>query len=152
MQVTEKPFNKEDGEYNDICALRDKLLIKVKKLTPERAEELALFGLNYLQAGTVNEQGFRHLPNTQRASRPIYAVIRHKSKSFLKKVISFYVIHNGRLINLDWWIAEALDYPYCEKHHGIIVKGGNTCLAWEVIYGISRLLYDEGYAYSREWI
>ena len=118
------------------------MLIVRKTLTPDRAEELALFALNYLQVSNENPNNFKQLPATQRASRPIYAVIRHKSKSFLKKVISFYVVHNGRLINLDWWIAEALNYPYCKKHHGIIVKGGNTCLAWEVIYAISRLIYD----------
>tara|TARA_R100001086_G_scaffold249966_1_gene192103 strand:- start:1649 stop:2104 length:456 start_codon:yes stop_codon:yes gene_type:complete len=151
MQVTDKPFNKEDGEYNDICALRDKLLIKVKKLNPERAEELALFALNYLQSIPKNAN-FSNLPLAQQASKPIYCVVRHKSKSFLKKVISFYVISNERLINIDWFISEAVGYPYCEKHEGIIVKGGNTCLAWEVIYGISRLLYDEGYMYKREWI
>jgi hypothetical protein len=152
MATVAQPVNKEDGEYNDICALRDKLLIVRKNLTPDKAEELALFALNHLQINYENPNNFKELPPTQRASRPIYVVIRHQSKAHIKKVISFFVVHNARLVNIDWFIAEVTEYTYCKKHKGVIIKGTEGCLAWQVIYNISRLLYDEGYVFSREWI
>lgn len=91
----------------------------------------------------------------------VMCVLRHCSKSGMRRSISFFVVHDGELVALDWHMSRAMGYTVDQKHGGLIASGCGMDMGWHVVYSLGRVLWpkgtsepesDGGYALKSEWI
>lgn len=70
----------------------------------------------------------------------IYTVLRSVSKSGLSRSISFYIIDNKEIININYYIKTLLDYKFNKTRDGLIVKGCGMDMGFHVVHTLLREL------------
>lgn len=81
----------------------------------------------------------------------IYTVLRSVSKSGLSRSISFYIIDNKEIININYYIKTLLGYKFNKTRDGLIVKGGGMDMGFHVVHTLLREL-GAGLKISHRWI
>jgi len=104
---------------------------------------------------------------TQENERKVYCILRHVSRSGMRREISFYVKDaEGDLRLLDGLIHEVLTdskgkayYPRVSKGDGLKVDGCGMDMGFSVVYNLSSILYGNGntvpragYFLRSEWL
>lgn len=75
----------------------------------------------------------------------LHTVLRHVSKSGMRRLISVKRIHEGHLEDLSYKVAAATDYRLDRQQHALIVDGAGMDMGFEVCYQLGRALYPEGF-------
>lgn len=70
----------------------------------------------------------------------IYTVLRSVSKSGLSRVISFYIIDNKEIVNINYYIKTLLGYKFNKTRDGLIIKGGGMDMGFHVIHTLKHKL------------
>jgi hypothetical protein len=92
----------------------------------------------------------------------VYTILRHVSKSGMRRVISLFVIRNGKPYRLDYFASKLLNLKYSATHNGLIVDGCGMDMGFHLVYKFSRELFaeeaeeakneDAGYWLNQEWL
>ena len=53
---------------------------------------------------------------------------------------------------LGWQMSKALEYTYKEKTSSIGIGGGGMDMGFHLIYNLSSLLFNDGYALKHRWL
>jgi|TARA_B100001094_G_scaffold204435_1_gene198353 hypothetical protein len=58
----------------------------------------------------------------------------------------------GHVQNVSWYIAELLDYKYKPDTRSVFVGGCGMDMGFHLVYSLSSVLYDDGYAIEQQWL
>lgn len=98
----------------------------------------------------------------------VFCVLRHVSTSGMSRRISFFIVADGEMRNIDNLTADAIDYKNSDKG-GLIVGGCGMDMGFSVVYSLGHALWpngtpkphgrrngaddsDGGYALKHEWM
>ena len=74
---------------------------------------------------------------------PIYAKVAHVSKSGMSRNIQLVVIRNNHPVNISYWAAKAMAWPYKDGYNGGVRAGG--CGMDMLLATVDALSYEMGY-------
>lgn len=96
------------------------------------------------------------IENLYRLLRPgdkVYAILRWVNQVGDNRIVDFYCVYDGELRWLSGLIAHLGYYRRTDKHGGgLYVGGSGSNAANDVVYALSRKLFDDGYALKHEWL
>ncbi len=76
--------------------------------------------------------------------KTIYSILRQVSKSGMKRAISFCVVIDNKIIDIDYRISKVLDcYPIDKKYSGLKVVGCGMDMGFAVVYDLKKALYPK---------
>jgi hypothetical protein len=75
----------------------------------------------------------------------VYCNLKHVSSSGMMRVISFHVIEDGRIRQINSLIARAGIEPWHPKHDGLKVVGCGMDMGFAVVNTLSHYLYPDGF-------
>jgi hypothetical protein len=101
---------------------------------------------------TIKQEAQQELRNILNSipTDTIYTVIRHVSTSGMQREISVRMIDAGRIISLDWLIANATGRKI-GNHNGLVVKGCGMDMGFHLVDGLNSE-FVEGSPFRQEWI
>ncbi len=76
----------------------------------------------------------------------VYTVLRHVSKSGMRRRIDLYLLKDGEPFFLTGYAAKAMDYRWDDRGGGIITDGCGMDMGFSLVYNLGRYLYPEGFA------
>jgi len=88
----------------------------------------------------------------------VYTVVKHVSKSGMTRHIQPYIVRDGKIESIGWYVARALDWSLVKGTHQIKVGGAGMDMCFHLVYTLGRVLYggtnvkDAGYSFNNETI
>lgn len=83
----------------------------------------------------------------------LYTILRHVSSSGMLRTIDVIeTTRKNRLYNLGWSVAVILNLPYDNKYNGTKVSGTGMDMGFHLIYSLSSVLFNDGYAINQKWL
>lgn len=88
----------------------------------------------------------------------VYTLLRSVSSSGTSRTMSLKIVRDGRIDDITFNVAHALDYPLVEVNgsRAIRVGGAGMDMGFHVVYSLSSVLFkdrdDAGYVLSHRWI
>lgn len=83
----------------------------------------------------------------------VYAIIRHVSRSGMKRVIEFMVIADNKPLYITGAIGALLGLKHDKVYSGLVVEGCGMDMVFSVVYDLGSVCYPEGFkpapGYSR---
>lgn len=79
----------------------------------------------------------------------IYAIVRSVSSSGMSRRISFYVVQDGKLVDLDWKIQRAGIAKRRGDKEGLFIQGVGMDMAFATVYNLGSILHDDGYSLKK---
>jgi len=58
----------------------------------------------------------------------------------------------GHVQNVSWYISELLDWTYKDNTRSVFVGGCGMDMGFHLVYTLSNVLYDDGYAIKQQWL
>ena len=58
----------------------------------------------------------------------------------------------GEVENVSWYIAKLLDWTYKDNTRSVFVGGCGMDMGFHLVYTLSRILYEDGYAIEQRWL
>ena len=108
---------------------------------------------------TKNEktEALKNLKSWIKEGDKIYYIVRQVSTSGMYRHIGFYKFdtdEKGEIIkyHLSYNMAKALDYPFKHKSCSVGVSGCGMDMGFHLVYTLSSVLYDDGYAIKHSWL
>ena len=101
------------------------------------------------------EQLLTHYVN---AGDTIYTVIRSVSSTGMSRTMSVKIVRDGRIDDITFSVAHALDYPLVEVNgsRAIRVSGAGMDMGFHIVYSLSSVLFRgeerAGYVLSHRWL
>lgn len=101
---------------------------------------------------TIKQEAQQELTNILKDVKAdtIYTVLRHVSSSGMQREISVRMIDAGRIISLDWLIANAMGYRI-GNHNGLVVKGCGMDMGFHLVDSITSS-YSPSKKFRHDWI
>lgn len=93
----------------------------------------------------MKEQSRADLRKMLKPKERIYMVLRKVSALGTSRNISFFIVDDGELQNLDWRIGQALDLKLAE-HGGLKINGCGQDMGFATVYNLGRALWPNGTA------
>lgn len=75
----------------------------------------------------------------------VYCIVRSVSKSGLSRVISLYIVENGKLRNIDGLASDAMARMDAKDRSGFVVHGCGMDMCFATVYDLGRYLYPDGF-------
>ena len=86
------------------------------------------------------------------AGARVSTILRHVSQSGMSRCISVVVVHDGEIVDLDWFVARAGLFSTHSTKGGLKVSGTGMDMGFHVVYELSRLIHGDGYALKQSWL
>jgi len=58
----------------------------------------------------------------------------------------------GHVQNMSWYIAELLGWKYKPNTRSVFVGGCGMDMGFHLVYTLSNILYEDGYAIEHQWL
>lgn len=83
-----------------------------------------------------------------------YTKLIHCSQSGMTRIISVIAIKKNQPYYLNHYISEILSFNKAQKfgEYGLKVGGCGMDMGFHLIYCLSKVLYNDGYAIKQRWI
>ena len=75
----------------------------------------------------------------------IYTITRHVSRSGMMRRISAFIVKDGKIIDLDWYIAKTGLFARKYPEEGLVVGGCGMDMHFHVVHSLGRFLYPKGF-------
>lgn len=83
----------------------------------------------------------------------LYTILRHVGSGGMSRTIDVIeTTRKNRLYNLGWSVAVVLKLPYDNKYNGVKIGGTGMDMGFYLIYSLSSVLFDNGYAINQKWL
>jgi len=82
----------------------------------------------------------------------IYTVLRHVSRSGMRRTISLFLIRNNEPVCLDYTAAHVIDFKLDMQHEGVIVEGAGMDMGFHLVHRLGEALFGDGYALKHRWL
>ncbi len=70
----------------------------------------------------------------------VYCVLRHVSRSGMKRTIDLFVVRNGGIIRIGFHAARLLGLAWDSNRDGIVVRGAGMHMGFHLVNGLRRAL------------
>ena len=80
-----------------------------------------------------------------------HTTVVHVARSGMSRHIKVFAISGERIQNVSYYVSKLLDWRYTDKE-AVFVGGCGMDMGFDLIYTLSRVLYDDGYAIKQSWI
>lgn len=85
-------------------------------------------------------------------NQTVYCVLRHVSRSGVRREIALFVIHENRMQVISGWVSDVLEMPINRDNLGIKIDGCGMDMGFHVVYNLASVLYGNGYQLKSEWL
>lgn len=75
----------------------------------------------------------------------VYTSCLSVSNSGMSRKISCYIVNNSKIQNINWYVANAIDYNRDDKTGALKVSGCGMDMGFAVVYSLGRALYPDGF-------
>tara|TARA_Y100001937_G_scaffold48589_1_gene67726 strand:- start:311 stop:637 length:327 start_codon:yes stop_codon:yes gene_type:complete len=82
----------------------------------------------------------------------IFTTVMQVAPSGMSRHIKVMRPHEGEVVNISYYVAEALDLPYKEKTGSVFVRGCGMNMCFWLAYELGGLLYSEGYSVKYRYV
>ncbi len=82
----------------------------------------------------------------------VYCTLRHVSRSGMMRAIDLHVVRDGDMCWIGRSVAQAIGYTWNDKHDGIRMDGCGMDMGSALVYELSRVLFNDGYALKHSWL
>jgi len=91
----------------------------------------------------------------------VYTVLRSVSSSGMSRTMSLKTVEDGKIIDITYYAAAALDYPLVEVNgsRALRVGGCGMDMGFHIVYSLSGVLFrkagessDSGYLLNHSWL
>ena len=83
----------------------------------------------------------------------VFTILDHVSKSGMTRHIRIKLISkDGTTYDPNYLVAQALDMRQAKRGDGIVTQGCGMDMGFHVVYQLSKVLFDDGYAIKQRWI
>lgn len=90
------------------------------------------------------EQCAAKLREMLKPGQTVYTILRHVSSSGMSRRISLAIVDSeGKLRNIDFWAANAMD-DKIHKDGGIVISGCGMDMGFALVYNLGRTLWPNG--------
>ena len=90
----------------------------------------------------------RYVPRRRR----VYTILRHVSRSGMRREISLFVADEvGRITCLDYWVATVMGRKI-GKHEGIVVQGCGMDMGYDLVSALGEILHNNSSSLTHEWL
>ena len=72
----------------------------------------------------------------------VHTILRHVSRSGMQRAISLITIHEDGPHTIDWLVRLALDMKFDRNHAGLKVVGCGMDMGFDLVYNLSRTLFQ----------
>ena len=97
------------------------------------------------------EQSKQTLLDWIKPNQTIFTTIKHVSVSGMSRRISCYIIQGDNIKCIDNWVGEIVGWKHSDNG-GIVVNGCGMDMAFHLVYTLSSVLFNDGYALNKEYI
>ena len=80
-----------------------------------------------------------------------HTTVRHVNPKGTSRHIKVLAISGERIQNVSYYVSKLLDWRYTDKE-AIFVGGCGMDMGFHLIYTLSSVLYDDGYAIKQSWV
>lgn len=87
-----------------------------------------------------------------RRGTTIYTMVHSISRSGLTRRISVYVVINGEIQDITYLVSRVTSFSIRRDARGLYVQGVGMDMGFHVVYTLSRVLFDDGYALNQRWL
>ena len=82
----------------------------------------------------------------------VYLVVRQVSRSGMYRHISVHGIKDNKVYHYSYHVAKVLKWAYKDKTNAVGVGGCGMDMGFHLVYTLSSVLYDDGYAIKHSWL
>lgn len=79
----------------------------------------------------------------------VYTLVRSVSKSGMSRRISFFVVEDGKIKDIDWLLIRAGIGKRRGTDNGLYVQGVGMDMCFAMVYNISQTIHKDGYALTK---
>ena len=106
----------------------------------------------------AKKHAIEFLTKTLKPGDTVYTVLKHVSQSGMTRLISAYIVVDGRIVDISWHISHVLDWHRAENG-GVKVGGCGMDMGFHMVYSLSYVLFkndnnksDAGYTLNQTWM
>lgn len=98
------------------------------------------------------EEAIEKLKEAIKPGDTLYTQLEHVTKSGMTRFIKVRKIEDNYPYDWTYLVAKALDWKYSDKHYGVKVGGCGMDMGFHLIYSLSHVLHNDGYAINQRWL
>lgn len=107
-----------------------------------------------------------YLKKTLKPGDTVYTVLKHVSQSGMMRHISAYIVVEGKIVDISWFVAHFMGWKRAENG-GIKIGGAGMDMGFHLVYSLSYTLFrdsvvtaglevdgkkDGGYFLNQQWL
>lgn len=84
----------------------------------------------------------------------VYTILKHVSRSGMRRVLDLYIIRKGEPLRITWSAALALRQPYDRKHEGLVTDACGMDAGFHEVYNLGCVLFgiDGNKPLNQRWL
>lgn len=84
----------------------------------------------------------------------VYVIIRDVTRSRMTRFLSYFIVRDGMLHDITWHVSNAWGEKPIERDGYWVTKevGGGMDMAFNAVYNLSYMLFNDGYKLRKETI
>lgn len=98
---------------------------------------------------TLKEQAQSNLKKWLRPGSTIYHTVKSVSKSGMSRKISFYIVVDGKIKDINWYLSNLLDYKRDPSNGALKIGGCGMDMGFHIVYSAGRALYPNGFKLAK---
>ena len=103
------------------------------------------------QKETASQGSKDYLVKNLKAGSTIYTnILNADSRGMSRKMRVYFVDDSGFIENITFDVAQVLGRPF--RDHSMTVQGCGMNMGFSVVYSLSEVLFDDGYALEQRWL
>ena len=105
---------------------------------------------------TIKEQekqeAIQRLREVLKKGDVLFTQLMHVSSSGMTRHIKVRQLKHDTALNWSYLVSKVVGWKQSEKTNGIIVGGCGMDMGFHLVYTLSSILFDDGYAIKQEWL
>lgn len=98
------------------------------------------------------EYAIQRLKEVLKKGDTLFTQLEHVSKSGMTRHIKVRQLEKDRALNWSYLVSLVVGWRISNKTNGIVVGGCGMDMGFHLIYTLSSILFDDGYALKHEWL
>ena len=98
------------------------------------------------------EEAIAKLKEAIKEGDTLYTQLKHVSKSGMTRHIAVRFLKDDYPYDYTYLVAKAIDGKISDKYNGIKRGGCGMDMGFDLIYHLSYVLYNDGYAINQRWL
>jgi len=99
----------------------------------------------------IKKEAIKHLKKHIKKGDTLFTNVTHVSRSGMSRNINVYSLRKDDCSLWNYYISRALGYTL-KKDNTISIRGCGMDMGFHLVYCLSQVLYDDGYAIKQRWL